>query len=150
MTDPQSTSTGRILRPILLSLVLFPLTFACGGETSDLPLDRQVDQLIEENRYEEALDRVDQQADASSDPDLLREKIHLNYGLHLMTTFDESEMRTRMNEAMRQFIEVIRINPDNQMAREQINQILMVYDTIPNREPEPDVTESLNELGWNR
>ncbi|MEX0593645.1 MAG: hypothetical protein WD115_02630 [Balneolaceae bacterium] len=142
--------TRSLLRPILLSLFLFPLTLSCGGSESDQPLDVQVDQLIEENRYEEALGLVEQYDGESGDPDLLREKIHLNYGLNLMTTFDESEMRTRMNEAMRQFIEVIRINPENRMAREQINQILGVYDTIPDREPEPDVTESLNELGWNR
>lgn len=140
--------TRFLLRPLLLCLILLPLTVSCGEKGDDQPLNVQIDQLIDENRYEEALERVDH--GESENPDLLREKIHLNYGLHLMTTFDESEMRTRMNEAMRQFINVIRINPENQMAREQINQILMVYDTMPDREPEPDVTESLNELGWNR
>lgn len=139
-----------LLRPLLLSLILFPLTLSCGGAESDQPLDVQIDQLIEENRYEEALDLVERNESELEEPDLQREKVHLNYGLNLMSTFDESEMRTRMNEAMRQFIEVLRINPENQMAREQINQILMVYDTIPDREPEPDVTERLNELGWNR
>ncbi|MGM0505656.1 MAG: hypothetical protein ACQER4_00540 [Bacteroidota bacterium] len=150
MRTTDTLNTRYLLRPIFLSLILFPLTLSCGGTESNQPLDLQIDQLIEENQYVEALDLVEGNEGEIENPELQREKIHLNYGLHLMTTFDESEMRTRMNEAMRQFIEVIRINPDNQVAREQINQILMVYDTIPDREPEPDVTESLNELGWNR
>ncbi|MEX0639158.1 MAG: hypothetical protein WD094_01755, partial [Balneolaceae bacterium] len=75
------------------------------------------------------------------------EKTHLIYGLYNMQTFDEGEMRTRMNEALRQFTEVLRINPENEMARAQIDQILGVYSTIPNREPEEDVVEGLREVG---
>ena len=33
-----------------------------------------------------------------------------------MNTFDQTEMRTRMNNALSQFTEVLKINPDNSAA----------------------------------
>jgi hypothetical protein len=38
--------------------------------------------------------------------------------------------------------------PNNAVAREQIEQIMMIYGTIPDREPEPDVLEGLREVGF--
>lgn len=124
---------------------------ACSSD--DLPefnsLGEQIDYLIEQNRYEEAIDKL--RGEDSGDPEisLLLEKTHLNYGLHNMSTFDETEMRTRMNDALRQFTEVLRINPQNEVAQNQIRQILQIYDTIPNRQPEEDVIEGLRDVGFN-
>ena len=64
-----------------------------------------------------------------------------------MNTFDQTEMKTRMNRALSHFTEVLRINPENQVARTNINQILSIYKTIPDRDPEPDVLEGLSEVG---
>ena len=52
-----------------------------------------------------------------------------------------------MNRALSHFTEVLRINPENQVARTNINQILSIYKTIPDRDPEPDVLEGLSEVG---
>src|SRR5690554_665687 len=115
-----------------MSLKLLPLLFAvflflsCSkSETinEELSLSRQIDNLIEDNEYEEALFLLHNED--HSDPEIrtLLEKTHLNYGYHSMNTFDQTEMRTRMNNALTQFIEVLKINPENQTAREQIDQI---------------------------
>lgn len=126
---------------------------ACGSPESDLldenlSLSDQIDVLIEANQYEAALNRLSDED--RTDPEVLRmyEKTHLNYALHSMNTFDQTEMRTRMNNALNQFTEVLRINPNNIVAREQIEQILTIYQTIPNRQPDPEVMAGLREFGF--
>jgi hypothetical protein len=140
-------------RILFLSALVF-LISACGGSDTEyldesLPLSEQIDRLIENNRYETALSLLDEED--RNDPEILSlyERTHLNYALHSMNTFDETEMRTRMNRALVQFTEVLRINPQNAVAREQIEQIMMIYATIPDRDPEPEVLEGLREVGFN-
>ena len=135
----------------LFLMVLF--ITACGQNDSDLidenlPLAEQIDRLIENDRYETALSLLEGMDREDPEVRLQLEKTHLNYGLYSMNTFDQTEMRTRMNNALVQFTEVLRINPNNGMAREQIQQIMMIYDTIPGREPEPEVLEGLREVGF--
>jgi tetratricopeptide (TPR) repeat protein len=124
-----------------------------GCNSEDIPefntLEEKVDYLIEQNMYEEALDELENEDIEDPGIRVLLEKTHLNYGLHNMNTFDETEMRTRMNDALRQFTEVLRINPQNEVAQNQIRQILQIYDTIPNRQPEDDVIAGLREVGFN-
>ena len=130
--------------------LLFALLLsACGNSDPEFDnLEEEIRYLINEDRYEEALNRLEPLDRDEPETARLLEMTYLNYGLHMMDTFDEQEMRTRMNEAMRHFTEVLRINPDNEMARNQIDQILDVYDTIPNRDPEPDVLDGLREVGY--
>ena len=115
---------------------------------SDLPLDAQVDLLIEQNEYETALNMLAEEDREDEEVARLLEKTHLNYGLYSMNTFDETEMRTRMNNALMQFTEVLKINPDNSVARENIEQIMGIYATIPDRSPEEEVLEGLREVGF--
>lgn len=136
---------------LLFILLIFAFTFSCTEQEEarhDNAME-QIDYLIEEDRYEEALSIVNGLDPEDPDSQLMREKIHLNYGLYNMNTFDEGEMRTRMNEALRQFAEVLRMNPENEVARTQIEQIMSVYATMPDRGPEQDVLEDLNEVGYN-
>lgn len=137
------------------AIYLFALCLAlisCGEETAeqnlDMPLGDRIDLLIEQNEYETALDVLSDRE--MSDPEIsqLKEKVHLNYGLHSMNTFDQTEMRTRMNNALTQFTEVLRINPDNDMARQYAQQILDIYATIPDRSPDEDVKEGLRDVGF--
>lgn len=128
-------------------LVLSLLT-ACSNERTEFDtLEEEVDYLIEHDEYDHALDLLYSEDREDESVKVLLEKTHLNYGLYNMNTFDEREMRTRMNEALRQFTEVLRVNPQNSIARTQIDQILQIYETIPNREPEEDVIEGLREIG---
>jgi hypothetical protein len=144
-----------MLKSILTLLLILPFLFlACSGSDNDqlnenLTLSEQIDRLIENNRYEAALDLLTDEDRGDTEIRTLLEKTHLNYGLHSMNTFDQTEMRTRMNNALVQFTEVLRLNPDNSFAREQITQIMAIYSTIPNREPEPEVLEGLREVGFN-
>ncbi len=133
------------------SLLLIPvlLLAACSNDRTEYDnIEERIDYLIEDDRYEDALEALEDED--RNDPEIrtLLEKTHLNYGLHNMNTFDETEMRTRMNDALRQFTEVLKINENNDMARNQINQILQIYDTIPDRQPEEDVLEGLREVGY--
>ncbi len=137
---------------IIFFLLIPFLILACGDDTpqldTDMPVEQQVNTLIEQNEYEAALDLLSDKD--PNDPHIaeLREKTHLNYGLHSMNTFDAEEMRTRMNNALVQFTEVLRINPQNAVAREQIEQIMGVYATMPNRSPDEEVIEGLREVGY--
>jgi hypothetical protein len=134
-------------------LLLITINIACSNADNDLidenlSLDQQIDRLIENNHYETALSMLEDYDRENPEIRLLLEKTHLNFGLHSMNTFDMSEMRTRMNNALTQFTEVLKLNPNNVVAREQIEQILMIYSTIPNRDPDPDVLEGLREIGF--
>lgn len=133
----------------LIVILLTALVAACSGGTEPGTQSEIVNRYIDEDRYEEALGVLEGQD--PEDPAVLEllEKTHLNYGLHNMNTFDAAEMRTRMNDALRQFAAVLRINPGNDVARAQIEQILQVYETIPERQPEEDVIAELRELGFN-
>jgi hypothetical protein len=140
------------LIPVLLFLTL--IISACNQSDSEhidenLSLSKQVDRLIDNNQYERALNILENEDREDSEIKLLLEKTHLNYGLHSMNTFDQTEMRTRMNNALVQFTEVLKLNSDNSVAREQIEQIMAIYSTIPNREPEPEVLNGLREVGFN-
>lgn len=139
-------------RSFLYLLTIGLLVAACGEESPeqnlDMSLGDRVDLLIEQNEYEAALELLSDED--KSEPEIARlyEKTHLNYGLHSMNTFDQTEMRTRMNNALSQFTEVLKINSDNTVAREQIQQIMDIYATIPNRSPEEDVLEGLRDVGF--
>lgn len=128
------------------------MIISCGESEPEvvdenLPLPEKIDQLIQQNEYETALSLLEDENQDDETIQRLLEKTHLNYGLYSMNTFDQTEMRTRMNRALTQFTEVLRINPQNEVARTNINQILSIYKTIPDRDPEPEVLESLREVG---
>lgn len=139
----------------LFSLAIAALFLvSCGEESnesslsSDMPLNEQVDLLIEQNEYESALSLLEDEDPSDEEVARQLEKTHLNYALYSMNTFDETEMRTRMNNALYQFTEVLRINPDNSVARENIQQIMEIYATMPDRSPEEEVLEGLREVGF--
>lgn len=135
------------MRYLLFSLLI--LFVACSGETPE-NLSQRVDQLIAEDNYEQALEILDEAKPAETDADLqlLQEKVHLNYGIYLEYRGGESEgMRDRMTGALEQYIEVLKINPDNQKAISEIEQIMGVYSTMPQSPPE-DILVQLQDLGF--
>lgn len=141
--------TRIIIIPILyISLFIV----ACAEDRPEvdpgMSVEQQINLLIDQDEYEAALHLLSEEDPEDPQISELREKTHLNYGLHSMNTFDSEEMRTRMNNALHQFTEVLRINPENSVAREQIEQIMGVYDTMPDRGPEEEVLEGLREVGF--
>lgn len=136
------------MRYFLFSLLL--LITACTGDTPQ-NLPERVDQLIAEDNYEEALDLLEDAEPSETEADLptLREKVHLNYGIFLEYRGEEgADMRERMTGALQQYIEVLKINPDNQKAISEIEQIMGIYGTMPDKGPGEDIMKELQELGF--
>jgi|AntDeeMinimDraft_5_1070356.scaffolds.fasta_scaffold13602_2 hypothetical protein len=131
----------------------FFLLLAFIGCSSGTPenMQQRVDQLIAENQYEDALDLLDgaDSAETPADLQMLAEKVHLNYGIFLEYQGEESTgMRERMTGALRQFVEVLKINPDNQKALSEVEQIMGIYATMPDKSPGEDIIDDLRELGF--
>ncbi len=135
----------RNLIPVLLIL------FVSCSNPAPQNITEQIEQHIAEDNYEEALELV-KNADAQqseADLQLLKEKIHLNYGIYLEYRGpEESSMRDRMTSALHQYIEVLKINPENDKARAEIEQIMGIYSTIPDRSPGEDILKELRALGF--
>ncbi len=108
-----------------------------------------VSNLIDKHEYERSLSLLGNVNIKALDINPLLEKTYLNYGLYFMSRFiaDENEMSVRMNKALIQFTEVLKINSNNVLAREQIQQIIMIYDTRPGYEPHPEVLKGLRDIG---
>ena len=142
------------MRLVYLLLIAFMFT-ACQSETETkeaapepATLSEKIDQLIEADEYEEALTLLE--AEEVSEEILgLQEKTHLNYGLFIIYNSDPSKMRENANNGLRQFIKVLDINRGNDKAVSEIEQIMGIYATFPDRGPDEDVMEDLRRLGFN-
>lgn len=135
----------------ILSLSLMLFLVSCGAGTPE-NLSERIDQLIAEDNYDQALSLLSEANPAETDADLdrLKEKTYLNYGIYLEYRGpEESTMRDRMTSALEQYIAVLRINPQNQKARSEIDQIMNIYSTMPDKSPGQDIVSQLNELGFN-
>lgn len=131
-------------------LVITVLFIACSNDTPE-NLEAHIDELIANDNYTEALSALDDADPAKTEGDIteLREKTHLNYGLYLEYRGPEdSNMRDRMTSALEQYIEVLRLNPENEKARTEIQQIMSIYETMPDRSPGEDILNELRELGF--
>ncbi|MGK7369931.1 MAG: hypothetical protein ACNS64_06925 [Candidatus Halalkalibacterium sp. M3_1C_030] len=133
-----------------LSLTLLIFIVACGTQTPE-NLSERIDQLIAEDNYKQALTLINEADPAQTEADLekLKEKTHLNYGIYLEYRGPEgTSMRDRMTTALEQYIAVLKINPDNQKARSEIDQIMSIYSTMPDKSPGEDIVSELNKLGF--
>lgn len=134
----------------LYLLLIVSLLIGCSTETPE-NLSKRVDQLIANDSYSEALSLIENANPDKTNADLprLKEKTHLNYGLYLEYRGPEdSSMRDRMTSALKQFINVLNINPQNQKARTEIERIMGVYNTMPDKSPGKDILKDLRELGF--
>lgn len=111
-------------------------------------MEEKVDTWIENNDYDAALEWLGTQDETNPDVKQQLEKVWLNYGYHSMNVFDPAEMRTQMNWALTCFAEVLTLNEQNEAARAQIDQILDVYATMPDRGPDPEVMDRLAPFGY--
>ena len=138
------------MRYLFFSLIAL-LFISCANETPE-NISERVDQLIAEDNYSQALSILNSANSEETDADLneLKEKAYLNYGLYLEYRGPEdSSMRDRMTSALEQYIEVLKINPENEKARTEIEQIMGIYSTMPEKSPGDDIISELNELGFN-
>ncbi|MGM0588024.1 MAG: hypothetical protein ACQETE_06410 [Bacteroidota bacterium] len=140
----------------VLSIALLGLFFtfsACGGsDSTPAPEDMAttINQYIENDNYAEAIELLNNADPAEvANLALLKEKVHLNYGLYLEYRGGDKDMRDRMTGALRQFIKTLQINEGNDKARAEIEQIMSIYQTMPNKSIPEDIITNLQELGYN-
>lgn len=136
------------MKKVLLAIALFGFITACSqsDNTTQMTLEQQVDQLVTEAKFDEAMTLLDE---SSSEEALkLREEVHLQHGIYLIYNADPSQMRDNANNALREFVAVLELNPENEKARAEIEQILSIYRTFPDRQPAEDVLEQLKDFGF--
>jgi hypothetical protein len=133
------------MRFLVFTLLAFGMITACSESTQTL--DQQVDALIAEEQFEEAIVLLDSQ-EPSPEVKALKEDVHLQHGIHLIYSADPAQMRENANNALLEFIAVLEINPENEKARAEINQILNIYRTFPDRQPAEEILEDLEDLGF--
>ncbi|MDZ7808522.1 MAG: hypothetical protein U5K71_15620 [Gracilimonas sp.] len=136
------------MKKVLLTIILFGFISACSqsDNQSQMTVEQQVDQLVTEAKFDEAMDLLDE---SSSEEALkLREEVHLRHGIYLIYNSDPSQMRENANNALKEFVAVLELNPENEKARAEIEQILGIYRTFPDRQPAEDVLEQLREFGF--
>ena len=127
--------------------------FAACAETkkedmSTKSMVEKVEFFLENDQYSDALTLLETQEE-TEEVMTLREKTHLNYGLFLeYRDSNVTNMRDKMNGALAQYVKVLKINPDNEKAISEIEQILGIYATFDNRSPDEEVAEDLRELGF--
>ena len=117
---------------------------AIGGES----LGEKVEVLLDNDQYTDALSLLE--AEEESETVLrLKEKTYLNYGLFLeYRNAEVTNMRDKMSGALRQYVEVLKINPDNEKAITEVEQILGIYSSFPDRSPDEEVMAELKKLGF--
>lgn len=149
-------NTSKRFFPILGICVLSISFMSCSSNSeeqnstlsSTVDIALQIDKLVAEDKYTEALELLEGQPDS---PEILtlKEMTHLNYGLFLeYRDANVTNMRDKMNNALREYVKVLRINPDNEKALSEIEQILGIYATFGNRAPAEDVVADLEEFGF--
>lgn len=134
----------------LFTISIFLLFVGCSASTPE-NMEKHVNSLIAEDQYVQALEVLENSDSTKTDADieLLREKTHLNYGIYLEYRGPEDlSMRDRMTSALQQYIAVLKINPENQKAISEIDQIMGIYSTMPDRGPGEEILSELRELGF--
>jgi hypothetical protein len=117
-------------------------------EASPKSLAGKVEVFLENDQYADALTLLEGQEE-SEEVMTLKEKTHLNYGLFLeYRDSNVTNMRDKMNGALGQYIKVLKINPDNEKAVSEIEQILGIYSTFEDRKPDEKIVEELRNLGF--
>jgi uncharacterized protein YlxP (DUF503 family) len=139
----------KTMRILLFTIFTLGLIAGCSQSESqtEITLAQQVDNLIAEEKFNEAHVLLDEQPE-SEEISAQREKVHLQHGIHLIYSADPASMRENATNALREFIAVLEINPENEKARAETEQILSIYRTFPDRQPAEDVLDQLRELGF--
>jgi hypothetical protein len=149
----------RFLTSYLPVLALLITLTACGGESgsdssTSMPkpenMAQAIDQHIKNDNYPAALELLNE-ADPNkvANLEMLKEKVHLNYGLFLEYRGENQSMRDRMTGALRQYVKTLQINANNEKARSEIKQIMGIYQTMPGKTVPEDIINNLQELGFN-
>lgn len=129
---------------VILVLAASLMLNACGEENPENnPADadpenlaEHVEELNQNDEYEEALGLL-READ-QDDPQVkeMLETVHLNYALHLTHVKGMEDMREYMPKALQHYRRVLEINPDNEQANQEKDQIVQIYEQLGRDVPE--------------
>ncbi|MCC5933957.1 MAG: hypothetical protein LAT75_06115 [Candidatus Cyclonatronum sp.] len=106
----------------------------------DGPLVMQVQFLVDEDRYEEALGKLRQEDAADPEIMVLLRDTHLHFGTWLMYHAETIHMTERMPMALSHFRRVLELDPQNRQAQANIRQIEDIYRSM-NRDIPQGVAE---------
>lgn len=106
----------------------------------DGPLVVQVQFLVDEDRYEEALGKLRQEDAANPEIMVMLRDTHLHYGTWLMYHAETIHMTERMPMALAHFRRVLELDPQNRQAQANIRQIEDIYRSM-NRDIPQGVAE---------
>lgn len=93
----------------------------------DGTLQEQIQFLVNENLFDEALQRLRVEDKNDSSIMVMLRDTHLLYGNWLMYHAETIHMTDRMPKALRHFRRVLEIDPNNRTARSNIDQIETIY-----------------------
>lgn len=123
------------------------LITACSNSGKENQTQEQAVEVSQAEQFEQKLDSLEK-LEESKEVLAEKEQTHLDYGIYLIYNSEPTNMRENANNALRQFIEVLKINPENEKAIAETEQILGIYRTFPDRKPAADVAEDLRALGF--
>jgi len=139
------------MKKLFILFLIAGLAACSESKKNDLEtksLSEKVEFFLENDQYSDALILLEAQEE-TEEVMTLREKAHLNYGLYLeYRDSNVTNMRDKMNGALAEYIKVLRINPDNEKAVSEIEQILGIYSTFEDRKPDEAVIDELRQLGF--
>jgi len=99
--------------------------------------------------FDEVVPALEKQNDPKSKQELVQ--LYLKHGIWNMyygPYTATAKMRLAVTVALKDFIRVLELDPHNQEATRQINQIIDVYKTMPNKSVPEEVVPDLKKLGF--
>lgn len=132
----------------IVFVLLFSFLISCSSEQQADPQQIAATEEVQTPDFEAIISGLQDQQQTEQVKNEL-EQAHYNYGVYLIYNTDPSQMRVSANKALRQFISVLRINPDNEKAMAEIDQIMSIYASFPDRSPDEEIVQELRDLGFN-
>jgi hypothetical protein len=137
----------KFLMPLFFVATLLVASCTQQTETQAITLEEQVAALVGEKKFDEAISLL-KSADTNEQTVLtLLAKTHLDYGIYIEYDNNDIPMRDKMTGALRQYIEVLKLEPENEKAISEIDQIIGIYQTMPGRTLPADILDELRARG---
>lgn len=132
---------------ILFTLLL--ISVQCDSFTARQPqsIEQSIASLVEENKYEEALNMLQEQDTTKTEIITLLVDTHYKYGIYLEYYEKAQTMREKMTSALRQYIAALKLNPAHEGSIAEIQQIILIYQSFPDRALPADIHRDLSALG---
>lgn len=137
----------KFLTPFFLVLVVLFSSCAQQTEPQAVTLEEQVAALVEEKKFDDAISLLKSADNNEPAVVALLAKTHLDYGIYIEYDNNDMAMRDKMTGALRQYIEVLKLEPENEKAIAEIDQIIGIYQTMPGRTLPVDILDELKARG---